>query len=335
MKSVLVTGGAGFIGANFVHYLLKVEPGVRIINLDALTYAGSLENLKDLPDPSRHTFVHGDICDVELVDRLMREHEIDTVVHFAAETHVDRSILGPTPFIQTNIVGTFTLLEAARQAWGAERSEKRFHHVSSDEVFGSLSPTDPAFREVTPYDPRSPYSAAKASSDHLARAYFHTYELPVTVTNCSNNYGPYQFPEKLIPLFVTNALEDKPLPLYGEGKNVRDWLFVEDNCEAIDVVLHEGKVGEIYNIGADNEQMNITITKKILSAFFSRNRSRMISSVRFRQYLTRKPCEGCLYLRKACLMYCENLIKITPPWFLYLHTICYIGPRNLPNISCR
>ena len=265
MKNVLVTGGAGFIGANFVHYLLKIEPGVQIVNLDALTYAGSLENLKRLPDPSRHTFVEGDICDAELVNRLIREHAIDTIVHFAAESHVDRSILGPAPFIQTNVVGTFTLLEAAKQAWGEERSGKRFHHVSTDEVFGTLSPEDPAFQEVTPYDPRSPYSASKASSDHLVRAYFHTYGLPVTITNCSNNYGPYQFPEKLIPLVILNALQNKPLPIYGDGKQIRDWLYVEDHCEAIYRVLLDGKPGETYNVGGGNQPYNIDLVNEICS----------------------------------------------------------------------
>jgi len=263
MKNVLVTGGAGFIGANFVHYLLKVEPGAQIVNLDALTYAGSLENLKNLPDPSRHTFVHGDICDAELVQRLMHKHDIDTIVHFAAESHVDRSILGPSPFIQTNIIGTFTLLEAAKQAWGAKRSGRRFHHVSTDEVFGSLSPTDPAFREVTPYDPRSPYSASKASSDHLVRAYFHTYGLPITITNCSNNYGPYQFPEKLIPLVILNALQGKPLPIYGDGKQIRDWLYVEDHCDAIYQVLLDNVPGETYNIGGGNQPYNIDLVNEI------------------------------------------------------------------------
>jgi dTDP-glucose 4,6-dehydratase len=263
MQNVLITGGAGFIGANFVHYLLKVEPRVHIVNLDALTYAGSLENLKGLPDPSRHTFVQGDICDAELVDHLMREHDVDTVVHFAAESHVDRSILGPAPFIQTNVVGTFTLLEVARQAWSEERSGKRFHHVSTDEVFGSLSPDDPAFREITPYDPRSPYSASKASSDHLVRAYFHTYGLPVTISNCSNNYGPYQFPEKLIPLVILNALQNKPLPIYGDGKQIRDWLYVLDHCEAIYQILLDGKLGETYNIGGGNQPYNIDLVNEI------------------------------------------------------------------------
>ncbi len=236
-----------------------------VINFDALTYAGSLENLKDLPDESRHTFVQGDICDDKLVVKLFSENKIDTVVHFAAESHVDRSILGPTPFIQTNIVGTFTLLEAARQAWAGERSGKRFHHVSTDEVFGSLSSNDSAFTESTPYEPRSPYSASKASSDHLVRAYFHTYGLPVTITNCSNNYGPYQFPEKLIPLMILNALRGKSLPVYGDGKQIRDWLYVEDHCEAIYLVLKNGKPGETYNIGGGNQPFNIDLVHELCS----------------------------------------------------------------------
>ncbi|MGQ9834359.1 MAG: dTDP-glucose 4,6-dehydratase [Candidatus Villigracilaceae bacterium] len=265
MQNILVTGGAGFIGANFVRYLLKAEPQAHIVNLDALTYAGSLENLRGLPDPSRHTFVQGDICDAALVERLLREYEIDTLVHFAAESHVDRSILGPAPFVQTNVVGTFTLLEAARQAWGAQSRGKRFHHVSTDEVFGSLGPHDPPFSETTPYDPRSPYSASKAASDHLVRAYFHTYGLPVTITNCSNNYGPYQFPEKLIPLMILNALERKPLPVYGDGKQIRDWLYVEDHCEAIYTVLRDGTPGETYNVGGGNQPYNIDLIRQICS----------------------------------------------------------------------
>ena len=271
MKNILVTGGAGFIGANFVRYLLKVDGQVRIVNLDALTYAGSRENLRNLPDESRHIFVEGDICDFDLVSRLMREYQIDTVVHFAAESHVDRSILGPAPFIQTNVTGTFTLLEAARQVWGdalsrskgPEGNGKRFHHVSTDEVFGSLDPDDPAFTESTPYEPRSPYSASKAASDHLARAYFHTYDIPVTITNCSNNYGPFQFPEKLIPLMIMNALQGKPLPIYGDGKQIRDWLYVEDHCEAIRLVIEKGKAGETYNVGGGNQPYNIDLVKEI------------------------------------------------------------------------
>jgi dTDP-glucose 4,6-dehydratase len=265
MQNVLVTGGAGFIGSNFVRYLLKVEPDIRVINLDALTYAGSLENLKGLPDESRHVFIRGDIGDEKLVSRLFSENEIDAVVHFAAESHVDRSILGPAPFIQTNIVGTFLLLEAARQAWGAEKVGKRFHHVSTDEVFGSLNSTEPAFTESTSYQPRSPYSASKASSDHLVRAYFHTYGLPVTITNCSNNYGPYQFPEKLIPLMILNALQEKSLPVYGDGKQIRDWLYVVDHCEAIHLVLKNGRPGETYNIGGGNQPFNIDLVQELCS----------------------------------------------------------------------
>jgi dTDP-glucose 4,6-dehydratase len=267
MKNILVTGGAGFIGANFVRYLLKAEAQVKVVNLDLLTYAGSLENLKDLSDAERHCFVQGDICDGELVARLLREHAIDTVIHFAAESHVDRSILGPADFVRTNVMGTFTLLDAAKQFWAESGgfSGRRFHHVSTDEVFGSLSPDDPAFCETTPYDPRSPYSASKASSDHLVRAYFHTYGLPTTITNCSNNYGPYQFPEKLIPLMVLNAVRGKPLPIYGDGKQIRDWLYVEDHCEAIYLVAKDGKSGETYNVGGGNQPYNIDLVTEICS----------------------------------------------------------------------
>ncbi|KAF0107593.1 MAG: dTDP-glucose 4 6-dehydratase [Anaerolineaceae bacterium] len=263
MKNILITGGAGFIGSNFVRHLLRLAPDLNLVTLDALTYAGSLENLRGLPDEARHTFVQGDICDAALVERILREHQVDTIVHFAAESHVDRSILGPAPFVQTNIVGTFTLLEAARQAWDGKFEGKRFHHVSTDEVFGSLGPGDPAFEETTPYEPRSPYSASKASSDHLVRAYFHTYGLPVTLTNCSNNYGPYQFPEKLIPLMILNALAGKPLPVYGDGKQVRDWLYVEDHCEAIRLVLERGRAGETYNVGGGNQPHNIDVVTEL------------------------------------------------------------------------
>ena len=267
MQTVLVTGGAGFIGSNFIHLLLHADLSVKVVNLDLLTYAGSLENLKDLPDPGRHVFIQGDICDRPLVDALLREYPIDTVVHFAAESHVDRSILGPGQFVQTNITGTFTLLEACRQAWLVEKiipqREVRFHHVSTDEVFGSLRPNDPPFSEITPYAPNSPYSASKAASDHLARAYYHTYKLPVTISNCSNNYGPRQFPEKLIPLMILNALEGKPLPVYGDGHQIRDWLYVDDHCEAILRILQSGVPGETYNIGGDNQPFNIDIVKQI------------------------------------------------------------------------
>jgi dTDP-glucose 4,6-dehydratase len=265
MQNVLVTGGAGFIGSNFVRYLLANEPQVQIFNLDLLTYAGSLENLKDLPDAQRHTFVKGDICDRPLVEDLLRRHAIDTVVHFAAETHVDRSILDPEKFIRTNIHGTYTLLEAARRVWlEDEAPEKvRFHHISTDEVFGMLRPDDPAFSESTPYAPNSPYAASKASSDHLVRSYGHTYGLPFTITNCTNNYGPYQFPEKLIPLMILNAQEGRRLPVYGDGQQIRDWLFVEDHCEAIHTVLVKGQPGETYAVGGNNQPPNLTVVKTL------------------------------------------------------------------------
>jgi dTDP-glucose 4,6-dehydratase len=266
MRNVLVTGGAGFIGCNFVRYLLAQEPQVHVVNLDALTYAGSRENLRDLPDADRHTFIHGNICDRPLVERVFHEHAIDTVVHFAAESHVDRSITGPAAFIETNITGTFTLLEAARRAWldeGQDRGGMRFHHVSTDEVFGTLGADDPPFAETTPYAPNSPYSASKAASDHIVRAYWHTYGLPLTISNCSNNYGPYQFPEKLIPLMILNALRGEPLPVYGDGQQIRDWLYVLDHCEAILAVLQRGRVGETYNIGGENQPANLEIVREI------------------------------------------------------------------------
>jgi dTDP-glucose 4,6-dehydratase len=270
MLNVLITGGAGFIGSNFIRFLLNTEPDARIINLDLLTYAGSLENLKDLPYPNRHIFVKGDICDQILLEDLLDEHQIDTIVHFAAETHVDRSILGPGQFVQTNIVGTFTLLEAARKIWfegvkpGKSRMDDvRFHHISTDEVYGSLGPSDPPFSESTNYAPNSPYAASKASSDHLVRAYGQTYGLPYTITNCSNNYGPYQFPEKLIPLILLNALDGQPLPVYGDGKQIRDWLFVEDHCSAILTVLKKGTPGETYNIGGGNQPSNLLVVNTL------------------------------------------------------------------------
>jgi dTDP-glucose 4,6-dehydratase len=265
MQNVLVTGGAGFIGSNFIRYLLELEAQVQIVNLDILSYSGNRENLTGLPDEARHLLVEGDICDIEMVNDIFRKYEIDTVVHFAAETHVDRSILGPAPFIQTNVTGTFTLLEAARQFWRGDMNGRRFHHISTDEVFGSLNPGDPAFTEATPYAPRSPYSASKAASDHLVHAYFHTYNMPVTISNCSNNYGPYQFPEKLIPLMILKALQGKPLPVYGDGLQVRDWLFVEDHCEAILLVLKHGEVGETYNVGGGNQPYNMDLVREICS----------------------------------------------------------------------
>lgn len=271
MKNILVTGGAGFIGSNFIHYLQRVAPDVLIVNLDILTYAGSLENLKGLPAPDRHVFIRGDVCDQPLVEALLRQYQIDTIVHFAAETHVDRSIGDPGPFIRTNVLGTFALLDAARKYWldmqdqseGGEFAGRRFHHISTDEVFGALGPNDPAWTETIPYAPNSPYAASKASSDHLARAYGHTYGIPVTITNCSNNYGPRQFPEKLIPLMISNALQGQPLPVYGDGAQIRDWLFVEDHCDAIWSVLCKGKPGETYNIGGGNQPANLVVVNTL------------------------------------------------------------------------
>lgn len=267
MKNILITGGAGFIGSNFVRYALKQDAALMVVNLDLLTYAGSLENLKDLPDPDRHIFVEGDICDSELVGGLLREHQIDTIVNFAAESHVDRSIAGPLPFVNTNVVGTATLLDEARKYWlgeeGWSEEEARFHHISTDEVFGALLIGEPAWTEETPYAPNSPYAASKAASDHLVRAYAHTYGLPVTITNCSNNYGPYQFPEKLIPLMIQNALLGKHLPVYGDGLQIRDWLHVEDHCRAIWLVLMKGCPGETYNIGGGNQPTNLDLVKRI------------------------------------------------------------------------
>ena len=264
---ILVTGGAGFIGGNFVLDWLADSSGEGIVNLDKLTYAGNLATLTSLKNDPRHIFVHGDIGDKELVTKLLKEHQPRAIVNFAAESHVDRSIHGPAEFVQTNIVGTFNLLECAREYWSSldELAKKafRFHHVSTDEVYGSLSATDPAFTETNSYEPNSPYSASKAASDHLVRAWFHTYGLPVVTSNCSNNYGPYHFPEKLIPLVILNALNNKPLPIYGDGLQVRDWLYVGDHCSAIREVLVKGKLGETYNIGGWNEKANIDVVKTI------------------------------------------------------------------------
>lgn len=264
---LLVTGGAGFIGSNFIRYILENNDDVQIVNLDLLTYAGSLENLKVLPNAENYSFVKGDIGDEDLVADLLRKHEINAIVHFAAESHVDRSILGPAAFVETNIGGTFRLLEAARKVWLQEKKlgadEVRFHHISTDEVYGTLAPDDPPFEESTPYAPNSPYAASKASSDHLVRSYVHTYGLPATLTNCTNNYGTYQFPEKLIPLMILNALAGKPLPIYGDGMQIRDWLYVEDHAEAIWLVLQQGRTGESYCVGGNNQPPNIQIVDTI------------------------------------------------------------------------
>ena len=266
MRRLLVTGGAGFIGTNLVHYWVKHHPQDRIVVLDALTYAGNIANLDTVKDHPQFRFVHGNICDDALVNNLMAEERIDTVVHFAAESHVDRSITGPDAFIQTNVVGTHVLLKAAKRAWLDDKSWEgncRFHHVSTDEVYGSLGLDDPAFTEETPYEPNSPYSASKAASDHLVRAYHHTYGLPTTISNCSNNYGPYQFPEKLIPLCIVNLLKGKPLPVYGDGKNIRDWLHVEDHCRGIELIIEKGKGGETYNIGGNSERTNLQVVETL------------------------------------------------------------------------
>jgi len=264
---ILVTGGAGFIGGNFVLDWLANPAAEGIINLDKLTYAGNLATLEPLQNDARHIFVHGDIDDQVLVKHLLAEHMPRAIVNFAAESHVDRSIHGPAEFVQTNIVGTFNLLECAREYWNslddAAKKAFRFHHISTDEVYGSLSATDPAFIETNPFEPNSPYSASKAASDHLVRAWFHTYGFPVVTTNCSNNYGPYQFPEKLIPLVILNALNGKPLPIYGDGQQVRDWLYVGDHCSAIRTVLAKGALGETYNIGGWNEKANLDVVKTI------------------------------------------------------------------------
>ncbi|MBI2317714.1 MAG: dTDP-glucose 4,6-dehydratase [Betaproteobacteria bacterium] len=267
--TVLVTGGAGFIGSNFVLDWLGTSAEA-LLNLDKLTYAGNLANLASVRSDPRHRFVQGDIGDRALIERLLREHRPRAIVNFAAESHVDRSILGPAEFIGTNVVGTFILLEAARAYWSAlpagEKEAFRFLHVSTDEVYGSLGPEDPAFSESTPYAPNSPYAASKAGSDHLVRAYHHTYGLPTLTTNCSNNYGPYQFPEKLIPLMILNALAGKPLPVYGDGANVRDWLYVADHCRAVRLVLERGRPGEVYNVGGASEKKNIDVVRGICAA---------------------------------------------------------------------
>lgn len=266
-RRLLITGGAGFIGSNFVHHWCEHYKTDRVVVLDALTYAGNRNTLKELEELDNFRFVHGDICDRALVDTLLSSEAINTVAHFAAESHVDRSILGPDAFVRTNVVGTFTLLESFRQHWLSRDQPKsdRFLHVSTDEVYGSLGPDDPAFTETTPYSPNSPYSASKAGSDHLARAYYETYGMPTIITNCSNNYGPYHFPEKLIPLMCINIMLGKPLPVYGDGQNIRDWLFVRDHCSALDVVIHKGVPGETYNVGGNNEVKNLDLVHLLCS----------------------------------------------------------------------
>lgn len=264
MKNILVTGGAGFIGSHLVRLLVNKYPEYRIVNLDKLTYAGNLANLKDVEHMPNYVFVKADICDFPTIQDIFAKYEIDGVIHLAAESHVDRSIKDPFAFAQTNVMGTLSLLQAAKLAWEGEFADKLFYHVSTDEVYGSLQPDGGFFTENTKYDPHSPYSASKASSDHFVRAFHDTYGLPVKISNCSNNYGTYQFPEKLIPLFINNIRHNKPLPVYGKGENVRDWLFVEDHARAIDLIFHEGKVGETYNIGGFNEWKNIDLIKVMI-----------------------------------------------------------------------
>ncbi len=292
-KTLLVTGGAGFIGTNFIRHALAVRPEWRIINLDALTYAGNPANLEDLPakHAERYRFVHGDIRDTLFLDRLLKEEDADGVVHLAAESHVDRSILGPEAFLEANVVGTFRLLEVGRRMWDRNGRPEgfRFLHVSTDEVYGSLGP-ESSFTEETPYDPSSPYSASKAASDHFVRAYFRTYGLPTLITNCSNNFGPYQFPEKLIPLMILNIVEEKPLPVYGDGQNVRDWLYVTDHCEALIRVLEGGRPGETYNIGGSAERQNIEIVHLLCDRLDVRlGRSAQDSNRRLIQFVADRP----------------------------------------------
>lgn len=281
LKNILVTGGAGFIGSNFIHYLFGLSSGNgnlfndadfsgNVVNVDCLTYAGNLESLKDVEEKfggKRYFFEKVDICDRSEIERILKQYDIDTIIHFAAESHVDRSILGPETFIKTNVMGTFTLLDAARSFWkkpdGTFRDDVLFHHISTDEVYGSLGETG-YFTETTPYDPRSPYSSSKASSDHIAMAYFHTYGLPLTLSNCTNNYGPYQFPEKLLPLMISNIRDGKPLPVYGKGDNIRDWIYVEDHNRAVWLIVNKGRTGQKYNIGGENEWQNIKLLHKVI-----------------------------------------------------------------------
>jgi len=262
MHKLLITGGAGFIGSHVVRLMVEKYPHYHIVNLDALTYAGNLENLRDVENAPNYTFEKGDITDRDFLRELFSRHHFDGVIHLAAESHVDRSIANPLSFVETNVIGTVNLLNAAREAWKDDFKGRRFYHVSTDEVYGSLG-DEGLFTEETPYDPRSPYSASKASSDHFVRAYYHTFHMPVVLSNCSNNYGPFQFPEKLIPLVINNIVENKPLPIYGDGKYTRDWLWVKDHATAIDVVFHKGEIGETYNIGGNNEWKNIDLVEKL------------------------------------------------------------------------
>jgi len=326
LSNILVTGGAGFIGCNFIRFLLNKKNSFsgKIVNLDSLTYAGNVLSLSDIKDDSRYCFEHGDICDHGFVESVFDKHNIDTVVHFAAESHVDRSIHGPEAFIKTNVLGTFTLLEVARNAW-KNRQDVLFHHISTDEVYGSLGETG-YFTESTAYNPRSPYSASKAGSDHLVMAYNHTYGIPVTLSNCSNNYGPYQFPEKLIPLMIINMIEGKPLPVYGDGKNIRDWLFVEDHNSAVWTIMQKGNPGEIYNIGGENEWENIKLLDVLIdivaekSGLNSADIQKTIAYVKDRPGHDRRYAIDCQKIKndlgwKQSVKFVEGL-KVTVDWYL-------------------
>jgi dTDP-glucose 4,6-dehydratase len=330
MARLLVTGGAGFIGANFVHYWLGRHPGDRVVVLDALTYAGSRTNLTQAFGRPEFRFVHGDVCDTPLAESLLRDERLDTIVHFAAESHVDRSIEGPDAFIQTNVIGTHSMLKAARRVWLEERvvSQHRFHHISTDEVYGSLLPEEPPFTEASPYAPNSPYSASKAASDHLVRAYHRTYGLSTTISNCSNNYGPYQFPEKLIPISLLLLLEGKPLPIYGDGLHVRNWLHVDDHCRGIECILSEGRPGEVYNVGGQAECTNIALVRALchlldrrLAALpGARSSERLISHVPDRPGHDRRYAIDCTKIAKACRYEAQISLEVglaqTVDWYL-------------------
>ncbi len=290
MKNVLVTGGAGFIGSNFIHHLLARTPVQRVVNLDALTYAGTPANLAEVQNDTRYRFVHADICDGEKVQALLREEHVDTIVHFAADTHVDRSIRDPETFYQTNVLGTLRLLEAARAVWAGDYTGKRFHHISTDEVYGTLEPGDPPFSESTPYIPRSPYAASKAAADHLVRSFFHTYGLPVTLSNCSNNYGPRQYPEKFIPLVIQRCLRGERIPIYGDGRQIRDWIYVEDHCCGILRILQDGRPGETYHLGGGNQPTNLEIANLICDLMDrKRPQSAQVPHRRLLQFITDRP----------------------------------------------
>ncbi|OGT47426.1 MAG: dTDP-glucose 4,6-dehydratase [Gammaproteobacteria bacterium RIFCSPHIGHO2_12_FULL_41_20] len=328
-RNLLVTGGAGFIGRNFISHLLQHDSAILIINLDKLTYAGSRDSLQHLPNPERHIFIHGDICDEHLVQQLLQQYNIDTIIHFAAETHVDRSIHTPQLFLETNIMGTFTLLEAAYRYWKKQSALSpqacRFHHISTDEVYGSLGPNDPAFTEESAYAPNSPYSASKAASDHLVRSYYHTYKLPITISHCSNNYGPWQHREKFIPTIITACLQQQPIPVYGNGSNIRDWIHVMDHCAGIEQILRKGTLGKKYNLGSNNEQSNLAIVNYI-THYFDQHYPQPQPYANLIQYVVDRPGHDWRYAINSSQAHQElgwqpryafhNGIKETIEWFI-------------------